>query len=663
MHFGPDPADSSGGGPLRIQQPPEKPVLLFDAECQFCCYWIRRWQRITKRTITYIPLQDPSVAEQFPELPRSRLEQAVHLIDSAGGVSHGAEAVFRSLGFNPRWGWPLALYQSLPGVAPVSEAAYRLVARHRTAFSWLTRMLWGVDTDPPSYRLVLELFLRGLGLIYFLAFFSLWLQVSGLFGSQGILPVAQYMAAARQYFDQHGPAFSRYHLLPTLFWFGASNGALHCLCAAGVAVSGLLVLGLAPLACTSLLWILYLSLVTVGRDFLGFQWDALLLESGFIALLLAPARWGWKSDGNAPMTSIGIGLLRWLVFRLMFESGCVKLLSGDTTWRQLMALRYHYETQPLPPWPAWYAHHWPTKFQQACVVLLFVVELGLPFLIFAPRRLRFAAAAGFVVLQVGILVTGNYGFFNYLTILLCLPLLDDGVLRRCASAFGLERNRPGSCPELEPGPSSDRSRRFASVLLTAWRRWIAPALALVMAVVSLAQVCAMFGWRSVGGGIIVATANWLAPFRSVNSYGLFAVMTVSRPEIIIEGSNDARNWYAYEFKYKPGDLHRRPKFVAPYQPRLDWQMWFAALGSYPQNPWFVPFCFRLLQGSPAVVSLLERNPFPKAPPKFIRAVLYNYRFTDRATKDKQAWWVRERVALYLPPVSLETVIQGFPAPP
>ena len=344
----------------------------------------------------------------------------------------------------------------------------------------------------------------------------------------------------------------------------------------------------------------------------------------------------------------------------MFESGCVKLLSGDPSWRHLTALDFHYETQPLPTWIAWYAHHARSGFKEACVAVLFGIEIALPFLVFAPRRLRFTAAAGFIVLQLSILLTGNYGFFNYLSILLCLTLFDDQALRRSMTIFSRNAGRPSVQVSPAPGRSDVAvSRHPDAVWLRLWRGWVTPAAAFVIFIISIAQLCGMFGLRLPGNSVIVWGANGIAPFRSVNSYGLFAVMTVSRPEIIVEGSNDARNWLPYEFKYKPGDLRRRPRFVAPHQPRLDWQMWFAALGTYAQNPWFVSFCYRLLEGRPAVLGLLEKNPYPKRPPKFVRAVLYNYHFTEPDSRDPRAWWIRERAGLYLPPMSLESLPLGF----
>lgn len=327
----------------------------------------------------------------------------------------------------------------------------------------------------------------------------------------------------------------------------------------------------------------------------------------------------------------------------MFLSGVVKLTSGDETWRNLTALTYHYETQPLSNWIAWYAHQLPLWAQKASCALMFVIELGAPFLVFMPRRLRMGGAAALALLQVFILVTGNYTFFNWLTLALCLLLLDDFTLtkllpRKLAVFYG-QPPTPAATP---PG---------------GWQRWrwvaIAP-LAVVIVSISVVQLWRPFGLPPSWMSPVTKVYQWLSPFRSINSYGLFAVMTKERPEIIVEGSNDGQEWKAYEFPHKPGDLQRRPSFVAPHQPRLDWQLWFAALGNVRQNPWFVNFCVRLLQGSPEVLALLEKNPFAGQPPKYIRARLYDYQFTSLEERRRTgAWWKRELKGEYLPSISLE----------
>ena len=614
--------------------------MLFDGECRFCALWIHRWQAITGNFVEYLPSQDPRVTEQFPEIPREQFETAVQLILPDGSVFGAAHAVFRSLACNPDEQWLLDLYQHSPVFARISEAGYHFIARHRTFFSWTTRLLWGNHVEPPWQNLARWIFLRGLGIIYLIAFVSLWTQITGLIGSNGIVPAELTIKSVKQFFDGQKAGFERVHQFPTLCWFNASDAFLKSQCAAGTLLAVLLIIGIAPAPCLFLLWLIYLSLSTVCDPFLGFQWDVLLLETGFLAIFFAPLQlFPRRPSREAPPSRIVLWLLRILLFRLMFESGIVKLLSRDPSWHNLTALKFHYETQPLPTWIGWFANQAPLWFQEFSCGTMFFVELALPFLIFLPRKPRQVAFGAFVALEFLIFLTGNYCFFNLLAMLLCLLLLDDAAIQNLL--------RKKSVPTLKPQLSTFNCPA---------RRWpLAVTLPLAAAVCCACYVhlFSFAGVRVPGPKPVVSIYEWLEPFRSFNSYGLFAIMTTSRPEIIVEGSDDGTNWKAYEFKYKSGELNRRPQFVEPHQPRLDWQMWFAALGDARQNPWFVNFCFRLLQGSPEVLSLLEKNPFPDAPPKYIRAEIYDYHFTNFAEqKTTGNWWRREAKGIYLPPVSL-----------
>jgi hypothetical protein len=504
--------------------------------------------------------------------------------------------------------------------------------------------------DPGQYQSVADLFLRLLGVIYYAAFSSLWPQVRGLAGVNGILPARDYIHAAGAQLT----GFARWHELPTLCWISAGDGSLTWQCALGALGSVLLIIGLAPRLLCVVLWILWLSLTVACRDFLGFQWENLLLETGFLAIFLAP--WKWSLRSRVEPSRVVLWLLRWLLFRLMFLSGIVKLLSGDPSWRNFTALFYHYETQPLPTVFAWYSYHLPTWVLVLQTGIMYVIELGLPFLIFVGRRSRMVACIGFVLLQVTIALTGNYCYFNFLTILLCLLLLDDNALHRLTPKRW--RKAPVAKPE-EPEevklPTETKvPNTSAQLLLWRIRNGGLAVLTIIILLVSLPETLAACGLIHGLPSPLRGLFAFVEPFRSINNYGLFAVMTKSRPEIIVEGSNDGKEWKAYEFKYKPGNLASRPKFVAPHQPRLDWQMWFAALGTYQQNPWFINFCLRLLQGSPEVIHLLAGNPFPDKPPKYIRAVTYDYEFTDRATLRRTGqWWQRTYKGIYLPQVTLE----------
>ncbi len=623
---------------FHVAAPPSKPLLVFDGDCNFCTLWIRRWQQMTGEAVGYLPSQDAGIAAQFPEIPRERFQTSVQLIETGGTVFSGAEAVFRTLAKNPKWQWPLNAYEKIPTFARITEGAYDFVASHRTFFSTLTRWFWGQHVERPDYLLTRWIFLRALGLIYLVAFISLWTQITGLIGHDGILPAGEFMSAVRHQCDIQDIGLKRFHLLPTLCWFNSSDSFLIFQCAAGTALAILLVIGIAPAPCLTLLWLIYLSLATVSRDFLGFQWDNLLLEAGFLAIFFAPLKLLPNLARESPPSEIVLWLIRLLLFKLMFSSGCVKLLSGDPNWRNLTALMFHYQTQPLPTWPGWYANLLPSWFQKFSCAAMFAIEIGAPFLMFIPRRLRFVGAAALVNLQLLIMLTGNYTFFNFLAIALCLLLLDDFALQ---NILPLKIRRWSS---FGPQPSTF-SRR--------WPCQVTIPLAVVVASLSLFQMISMFSVRSNLLAPAAMLDGILMPLRTVNSYGLFAVMTTERREIIVQGSDDGTNWLNYEFKYKPGDVNRRPGFVEPFQPRLDWQMWFAALGDYRQNPWFEQFCDRLLRGAPEVLALLAKNPFPGGPPKFIRAEFYDYHLTSFAERRATgAWWKREFIGEYLPPVSL-----------
>ena len=478
----------------------------------------------------------------------------------------------------------------------------------------------------PDFVWVRYIFLRGLALIYLAAFWSLNTQILGLAGKNGIVPAAQFMSQVRDYADHQHLGVGRYFLEPTLCWASASDDFLCGLCIAGIIGSILLLFGIASPFWLAALWLLYLSLTAVCGVFLQFQWDNLLLEAGLLAMFLGPFNLFSRPRKERTPSLIIVWLFRWLLFRLMFQSGCVKLINDDTLWRNLTALTVHYETQPLPTWIGWYAHQLPLWMQKTSCVLMFFVELMVPFLIFTPRKIRVWAVPPLIGLQIIILLTGNYCFFNWLTIALCVFLLDDQFLRR-------------PVPTMPPLPQRLAiARNIAFGIIAGF-----------IVLLSLLPLVSMFGFHAWPNSL-VSIYRATAPFRNVNSYGLFAVMTPSRPEIFVEGSNDGQTWLAYKFKYKPDELDRRPRFVAPHQPRLDWQMWFAALGDYRSNPWFVNFCVRLLEGQPEVLALLRTNPFPRVPPKYIRATVYDYRFTHLDSRD---WWRRELKGDYLPPVSLK----------
>jgi predicted DCC family thiol-disulfide oxidoreductase YuxK len=605
-----------------------RPIVIFDGDCGFCRFWLERWSG-PDDPVEYVPFQAPSVAERFPTIPHQRFVRAVHLVECDGRISFGAEAVFRLLAVHGTR-WPLALYQHVPGVQPLTESVYRLVAANRPFFWRLTTWLWGRTPRRPSYALATWLFLRVLGLVYLAAFASLGLQILGLVGHDGILPADSYMAGARQLV-----ASDRWRLLPTLAWVSTSDPFLRGLCVGGAALSALLMAGVAPAALLPLLWFGYLSLSVVCREFLYYQWDVLLLETGLLAILIAP--WTWRhrlTDAHDPPRP-AVWLFLWLLFRLMVGSGLVKLASGDPTWHGLTALSVHFESQPIPTPLAWYAHRLPLSLLKASTALVLAIEGLAPWLMLAPRRLRMVAFWLLVGLQAAIAATGNYAFFNLLSAALCLFLLDDAAIE------GVLR--------MAPQPRS-------TATLSWGRRGLIGVAALVTVPVTVLAFLTSVGLDDPPGWSVVApVAGMIAPFRSANTYGLFAVMTTSRLEIVVEGSNDGTTWREYEFKAKPGDLRRPPPWVAPHQPRLDWQMWFASLSRYQDEPWFESFLVRLLEGSPSVLRLLARDPFNGTPPRYIRAAMYQYHFSSaEGRRTEGVWWTREQVGDYAPVMSLRT---------
>src|SRR5438552_11689856 len=452
-----------------VSNPPPKPLLIWDGECDFCRLWIERWREITAGKVEYATYQQ--AAHQFPEIPVEQFKRAMALIEPGGETFFAAEAVYRSLRYRSSRRWLAWSYDHVPGFAVISEIAYKFIARHRGLGSTFTRLLWGKDVRPPIYFWARRWFLRALGLTYLIAFASLWVQMDGLVGSNGVSPLNQFLPAV---YERFGP--TAYSLLFTLCWVDSSNGFLHFLSGGGVVLSLLLILGIAPALSLVVLFVFYLSLTIAGQTFLSFQWDILLLETGFLSIFLAPWRlWPRRSSVEAavsaasnfppagdtpaatvattqsrqqepPVSRAGLFLLKFLLFKLMLMSGVVKLTSGDDCWWNLTALDYHYWSQPLPTVFGWWADKSPEWFKHFSVAFCLVIEIVAPFFIWAPRRLRLGAAGLMIFLQVGIGLTGNYCFFNLLTIALCLLLLDDASIRRRNVE---ERTSPAS-QELRP---------------------------------------------------------------------------------------------------------------------------------------------------------------------------------------------------------------------
>lgn len=499
-------------------------------------------------------------------------------------------------------------------------------------------ILW-LDQRRGRYTVVRWLFPRLLALVYLIAFASWGVQYDGLVGEEGILPAKSLMENI-QAFEKREQK-SLFWEMPTLFHWHYSDSFAHTCLTTCCVLAVLVIIGIAQGPLLLLLWFGYLSFATTGGIFMGYQWDALLLEAGLLGVLLAPWRpWSFRDPGEPPRGSVF--LLHWLLFRLMFLSGYVKIGGGDLPWENMTALLHHYETQPLPNAMSWFAHNAPRWFHVASCWIMYVIELGLPFLIFAGRWGRLVAALGFIGLMAAISLTGNYNFFDLLTAVLAVTLLDDrwwpGRVRR-ALAISTEASRPS---------------------IASWKQY--PALLAVLPVVFFTTLAAdsflegrIRGYRAKLPGRWHETLDApIAQTRSFNAYGLFQDMTEERPEILIEVSDDGSLYLPLDFKYKPGQLKDAPRFVAPHQPRLDWQMWFAALypnyiperDADPRSPrhWFHQFLTALLQHKKPVWDLLQPPPFPVEKITHVRARLFRYHFTTpeerRATGE---WWRREEV--------------------
>src|SRR6267143_4726254 len=461
----------------RVLNPPPRPLMIWDGECHFCKRWIERWRDITAGKVDYATYQE--AVARFPEIPVEQFKRAVAFIEPDGEAFFAAEAVYRSLRYRSSRKWLAWSYDHVPGFAAISETAYKFIAHNRNVGSTVTRLLWGKDVRPPTYLWARRWFLRMLGLIYLIAFVSLWVQIDGLVGSNGMSPVSQFLPAVRQ---QVG--LDAYSLLPTLCWFDSSNTFLHFLCGGGVVLSLLLIFGVAPALSLVVLFVFYLSLSIAGQMFLNFQWDVLLLEAGFLSIFLAPWRL-WPRDlllwpgsvtlGTAtstmasPVSRAGLFLLKFLLFKLMLMSGVVKLTSGDDSWgwlnhsfhwSALTALDYHYWSQPLPTVFSWWADKTPEWFKHFSVAFCLAVEIIAPFFIWAPRRPRLVAAGLMIFLQMVIAFTGNYCFFNLLTIALCLLLIDDAAVHVKGS---VRDGAPNTSPAQTGRALPNRLRSYAPI--------------------------------------------------------------------------------------------------------------------------------------------------------------------------------------------------------
>ena len=474
----------------------------------------------------------------------------------------------------------------------------------------------------PDWLWARWLFLRALGLVFLSAFYALAFQIHGLVGARGILPAGPYLAEVAHALG----GLTRFWFAPTLFWVNANDGALTTVVAVGLICSLLLVANLWPRLATLGCTLCFLSCIGVLQDFSSYQSDGMLLEAGFLSCFFAPRGWRPRLGADDPPSRLSLFLLQWEWFRIYFESGVVKLASGDVRWRTLTAMDRYYETGPMPAWPGWYVQQLPHWYHAGTVLITLGFELVLVWALFLPRPARVLCCIAVTALQIGIIATANYAFLNYLVLVLGVLLLDDRVLVPVMRRLGV-RSRSVS-------PPPERPAAFAPT----WRAWAA---------------AGVLGWAFIATlepvlpGPLTLPARTLAPFRVANTYGLFAVMTDAEYQIEFQGTRDGRTWVAYPFRYKPQDPREAPGIYAPYQPRFDWNLWFASLGAWQDAPWVLLAQARLLEGSPDVLALFRANPFPGAPPVAVRTVRWRYWFTDMATRRATGrWWNRELLGPY-----------------
>jgi lipase maturation factor 1 len=490
------------------------------------------------------------------------------------------------------------------------------------------------------------LFLRSLGIIYFSAFFLLVYQVRGLIGARGILPAPEYLQAAQ------GLGALRFWYVPTVLWYSSSDHMIVALCWTGLAASLALVANIWPRAMLVICFCCFLSFVSVAQEFSGYQSDGMLLEAGVLSIFLAPSGIlpGWGRE--QPVLRVAMFLLLWEWFRIYFESGVVKLESGDPTWRNLTATYEYYQNGPLPTWIGWYLQHLPHWFHIGTAALTLAMELVLVWLAVLPRRWKILCFFIVASWQIGVIATANYAFLNYLVLALAFFLLDDAFLRRLLpshwrnsliySGLNDPASRPDNATHLHDENETSVRTRPLSLLCD----WIAAGVFVWIFYATLVPLAPMF-WR--GAPLPLKLVVALEPFRVANQYGLFAVMTPHRYEIEFQGSNDGKQWEAYPFRYKPQDLSERPRIYAPYQPRFDWNLWFASLGLWQQNL-IVPRTEELLlENDRDVLELFAGNPFGNAPPHFVRAVLWQYWFSTPEQKHAEGvWWRRQFLGAYAP---------------
>ena len=531
---------------------------------------------------------------------------------------------------------------------------------------WARAIGWLFEERLSNRLLPRWLFLRALGLIYFSAFFSLAFQILGLIGPGGILPAGPYLEQIARALGR----FERLWFAPTLLWWTPGSHMLMTMTWVGMIASLLLVLNLWPRGMLVISFLCFLAFIAAAQDFSSYQSDGMLLEAGLISFFFAPPGFRPGLGAGHPPSRASYFLLQWEWFRIYFQSGAVKLLSGDPEWRNFTAMDEYYQNGPLPTWVGWYAQHLPHWFHAFTAGATLVMELGLVWMLFLPRRSRIVCFFIVTLWQIPVILTANYAFLNYLVLCLGVLLLDDRFLRKTlptkwrqavefhsSKAAGAQGGVPSPVPSSEAPPpdaelgSADSLRHRISGHWRAIKLAVSAVLLSWIAYATIAELIWMFVRVPLPSSPVVA----LEPFRVANQYGLFAVMTRGRYEIEFQGSNDGENWVPYPFRYKPQALNEAPPIYAPYQPRFDWNLWFASLTNWREAVIVPNTAVRLLANDKDVLALFRGNPFPDSPPRQIRAVLWQYWFTTMAEKRATGnWWRREYLGLYAPTLERES---------
>tara|TARA_B100000073_G_scaffold341683_1_gene343422 strand:+ start:4336 stop:6372 length:2037 start_codon:yes stop_codon:yes gene_type:complete len=543
--------------------------MVWDGKCSFCKKFAERFEIRSKNSVEFISYQ--VLSEKYPNAPEYDYQNSVYFLETSGSTS-GAEAIFNyfnQIGIR----WPKKLYNKFKFFSSSSEFFYRLIANNRRIAGALGRFFFGSNFLKDTFNISGWVFGRLLGLVGLIAFFSIWSQAESLISSKGIIPFSDDLNQVKSYIFKSNLEISKWLIRPSLLWISQADIWLNIVILIGVCSSFLLIAGLIPHISIMLSWISYLSIAVVSEPFLNFQWDALLLETYFLSFFFVP--WKLYHDRNSLTNPpiLGRWLLWLLVFKLMFESGVVKFTfygdDGSNTWRDLTALNYHFWTQPIPSWISYYIDKLPLIFDKLALMFTYFCELVIPFFIFFPRKLRRLSGLFLIIFQLLIILSGNYGFFNILTIIICITLFDDQFLKRLHNKkfIRLSNNveKLVYFQKIKFGFSLALLICFLYTFLVFMGRDFQGNMA---SNINKNEKRSLFGQKIIDAAQVS---------RSMNAYGLFRVMTTTRPEIFIELQSQDSSWSNVDFNYKPGVEKKRPKFFFPHMPRLDWQMWFEAL--------------------------------------------------------------------------------------